>query len=168
MALSATIKAMLTAVQTVSGDLGSGDFRLNMSMLQSFVDGVAAGQVNRMFSDSRTLSASASENLDLAGGGLVDAFGAALTFARVKLIFVKAAAGNTNNVVLSRPASNGVPFLDAAADAHSIAPGGGILLFRPDATGWVVTAGTGDLITLANSAGGTSVSYDIAILGGAT
>jgi hypothetical protein len=168
MPLSATVKAGLNATQTITGDLGSGDFRAQPSVNQAFTDGAGASQVDRMFSDTRTLAASASESLDLAGGALPDAFGVALTFARVKAIFVRASALNTNNVVLSRPAANGVPFLDAASDAHSIAPGGCVLLMRPDAAGWAVTAGTGDLITLANSGAGTTVSYDIVILGAVT
>jgi len=34
-----------------------------------------------------------------------------------------------------------------------------------DATTYAVTAGTGDLLKVANSAGGTSVTYDIVIIG---
>jgi hypothetical protein len=35
----------------------------------------------------------------------------------------------------------------------------------PDATGYPVTAATGDLVTLTNSAAGTSVTYDVIIIG---
>jgi hypothetical protein len=34
-----------------------------------------------------------------------------------------------------------------------------------DAIGWGVTAGTGDLLKVANSAGSTSVNYDIVVIG---
>lgn len=165
MALSATIKAALSAQQTVTGDLGSGTFRLNPEVVQQFTDGAGAAQIDRMFSDTRTIAASASENLDLAGGGLLDAFGAALTFARIKAVLVKAAAGNTNDVVFSRPAANGVPLFNAASDAINIKPGGCFLWMAPDAAGIPVTAGTGDLLTVANGGAGTPVSYDVVILG---
>lgn len=169
MSLSATIKAYIQASQSASGDLGSGKFDVNPSFVQALVDGAGAGAVDRMFSDTRTLLASANENLDPAtGGGLTDCFGAALAMARIKVLLIKASVNNTNDVILSRPAANGVPIFNAASDALNIKPGGCILLVAPDATGYPVTAATADLINLANSAAGTSVTYDVLILGAAT
>lgn len=134
------------------------------TLLQS---GVAAGQADKMFSDTRTLGPSATEDLDLAGV-LTDAFGAVLTFARIKGLVVAAAAGNTNNVLLGGVANGWATFLSPAAT--------GIITVRPgtfiamgvgvaDATGYAVTAATADLLHVANSAAGTSVSYDIYIIG---
>jgi hypothetical protein len=169
MTLAATVKASINASQSTTGDLGTGKFDINPAIAQAFVNGAGAGAVDRMFSDTRTLAASANENLDPAtGGGLTDCFGAALALARIKVIFIKASASNTNDVILSRPASNGVPIFNAASDAVNIKPGGCILLMAPDATGYPVTAATADLINLANSGAGTSVTYDIVILGSAT
>lgn len=45
------------------------------------------------------LAASASENLDLAGG-LTDDFGATLTFTAIKEIIIHASSANTNNVLV--------------------------------------------------------------------
>lgn len=127
-------------------------------------NGVGANQADRIWSDTRTLSASATEDLDLAGV-LTDAFGAALTFARIKALFVSAAAGNTNNVNITRPAANGVPLFLAAGDGIAVRPGGFLGWACSDATGVAVTAGTGDLITVTNSAGGTGVTYSVVIIG---
>jgi hypothetical protein len=169
MSLSANIKALLSATQSVSGDLGSGDFKAAQSFTQAFTDGAGAGQVDRMFSDTRTLSASANENLDVAtGGGLTDAFGAALAMARIKAVFIKAATGNTNNVQFTRPASNGVPLFMAAGDGISLAPGEMFMWVSQNAAGVAVTAATADLLNVANSGAGTSVTYSIVILGAAT
>lgn len=169
MSLSASIKVILQASQATTGDLGSGKFDVNQSIVQALIDGAGLGAVDRMFSDTRTLVASANENLDPAtGGGLTDCFGAALAMARIKVLLIKAHATNTNDVILSRPAANGVPIFNAASDAFNIKPGGCALLVAPDATGYPVTAATADLINLANSAGGTPVSYDVLILGAAT
>lgn len=170
MALSASVKVILGIAQSLTSDLGAGNFIGNPSFVQAFTDGAAAGQVDRMFADTRTLSASANENLDVAtGGGLTDVYGTALAMARIKVFFIKAAAANTNDVIVSRPASNGVPWLNAASDAISVAPGEcKLLVCRVDATGVPVTAATADLINFANSAAGTSVTYDVVILGAAT
>lgn len=134
-----------------------------------FATGVGANQANLMFADRRTLAASASEELDLDGGSLLDPFGEAVTFKRVKAILVKAAADNTNKVVLGGAAANAFvgPF-GAAAHTVSIDPGGAVLFVSPSAAGWVITASTADLLKIANGAGGSAVTYDIVLIGGAT
>jgi len=169
MALTRTrVEVSVTATQTKPDDLSVPRDAVEVLKALSFADGAGAGAVNLLFHDRRTLAASATENLDLAGV-LSDKFGQALTFARVKAVLVVAAAGNTNNVNVTQPAANGVPgiFL-AASDGVSVKPGGMFLWVTPDATGAVVTAGTGDLLTVTNSAAGTSVTYDVLILGAAT
>ena len=164
MALTSSITTKITANQTNVIDLGAGVFPLNLSVKTSMADGTGSGQSDLLFSDQRTLSASATEDLDLAGS-LTDAFGSTLTFVKIKAIVITAAAGNTNNVTVSPDATNGFtgPF-NAVADLISIPPGGSFVVTAP-ASGWTVTASTGDLLTLANSGAGTSVTYDIVLIG---
>ncbi len=145
-------------------DLGEATFPIGISQNLNFLDGTGAGQVDRMFSDQRSLAASATEDLDLAGS-LTDSFGLAVTFARVKLILVRAAAANTNNVNVSRAAANGVPLFLAAGDGFPVHPGGAFMWVAPGATGVPVTAGTADLLTFTNGGAGTAVTYDVVILG---
>ncbi|MFE7273038.1 hypothetical protein [Streptomyces sp. NPDC057623] len=169
MALTRTrVEVKLTATQTKPDDLSVPQDAIEYLKALSFTDGAGAGAANLVFHDKRTLAASATENLDLAGV-LSDKFGTALTFARIKAVLVVAAAANTNNVQVTQPAANGVPgvFL-AAGDGVSVQPGGAFLWVAPSAAGAVVTAGTGDLLTATNSAAGTSVTYDVLILGAAT
>jgi hypothetical protein len=133
----------------------------------AFATGTGAGQADLIFSDTRTIAASSNEDLDLAGG-LTGAFGTSLTFAKVKGIFVAAAAGNTNNVVVGGAASNGlVNWVGDATDKVVVKPGGILLLSvgTGDLAGYGVTAGTGDLLRIANSGAGTSVTYDIVVYG---
>lgn len=167
MGLSATVKASINAQQTRSIDLGAGQSSASVALATAFTDGAGAGQCNVLFADQRTIAASGSENLDLSGSLTYD--GQSAVFARVKAIIIKASSDNTNNVNVSQPASNGVPgiFL-AGGDGVSIRPGGVFMWMAPDATGAVVTAGTGDLLTVANSGAGTSVTYDVLILGAAS
>jgi hypothetical protein len=128
-----------------------------------FTPGTASvAQANVLFSDTRTLAASASEDLDLAGA-LADAFGATIAAAEVVAIYIAAASGNTNDVQVTRPATNGVPLFLAAGDGLALGPGDFVLL--TNRKGVTVTAGTGDVVHIANSGAGSSVTYDVVVIG---
>jgi len=160
----ANISLSIDATLTGSNDLGNPKQRVLIEKALSFIAGTAADdEANILFSDTRTLAASATEDLDLAGV-LANAFGATITAAEIVAIFFSAADGNTNSVNVTRPAANGFigPFL-AAGDGVAIKPGE--WQFFASDSGWAVTAATGDLLTVTNSAAGTSVTYDVLILG---
>lgn len=163
MAVTANLNLSVTGRHTTTSDLGTPTFPFALSLEVALASGTGASQADRVFADQRTLAASATEDLDLAGV-LTDAFGAVITFAKIKAVIIKAAAANTNDVNVTRPASNGVPIFLAASDGIGVKPGGAFAWFFPG-TGVTVTAGTGDLLTLTNSAGSTGVTYDIVILG---
>lgn len=164
MALDTRIKLTVASVLTSALDLQPRTAPLNLAKNIALTNGTGANQADRVWADQRTISASATDSIDLAGA-LTDAFGAALTFARIKAVLVMAASTNSNNVNVTRPASNGVPLFLAAGDGIPVRPGGMIVWVAPDATGVAVTAGTGDLLDIVNSGAGSSVTYDIAIIG---
>ena len=167
MALSSSVKLIINALQTSSLDLATQQANLSKSYASAFADGAGAAQANLLFSDTRTIAASGNEDLDLSGS-LTGLLGTAV-FARVKAIIIVAAAGNTNNVVVTRPAAAGAPFVDAEENLFPpIPPGGMAMWLDPGATGVAVTATTADLVNVANSSSGTSVTYDIFVLGAAT
>jgi hypothetical protein len=146
-------------------DLAAAQVPLGFKKQIDLTTGTGAGQADRIFHDTRELAASASEDLDLAGG-LVDALGASLTFARVKGLIVAAEPTNVNNVVVGGAAANQFvgPF-GAAAHTLAVRPNGVLALFASDGVGYVVTAATGDLFKIANSGAGTPVKYSIVIIG---
>jgi hypothetical protein len=162
------LEARVAGVYTGTNDLGSVSFSFNQSALAQVSAGTGSGKSDKLFSDSRTLAASATENLDLAGV-LTDPFGSTLTFGHVKAIYVHAAAANTNDVCLGGHATAAFvgPFADAT-DVICVKPGGALLLTVPSGVGWAVTATTADMLKVANSAGTTGVTYDILILGTST
>jgi hypothetical protein len=167
MPLSGTMLAVAAfAEQTTSIDLGTSRAAQSLARSLSLGNGTGAGQADRVFSDRRTLAASATEDLDLAGS-LVDAFGATITFARIKGLIVAAAAGNTNNVVVGAASSNPWATLLGATHTLTLRPGAffAVGTGSADATGYGVTASTGDLLKVANSGAGSSVTYDIHIIG---
>jgi|SRR5215831_9447944 len=129
------------------------------------VSGTGANQADRLFADTRTIAASGTDPLDVSGV-LVDAIGTTLLFARIKGMIVRAAPGNTNNVLVGGAGSNQfATWLSAATTNIIVRPGGIFTLFAPDATAYAVTAGTGDILQIANSGAGTSVNYDVILIG---
>ena len=164
MPLTASIGLSVTGTQSNALDLGTAALQFSLSSYVDLTSGTGSGQADRVFTDTRTLGISATEDLDLAGV-LTDAFGALITFVKMKGLFIKAAAGNTNNVNLSRPAgATGVPIFLAISDGIVIPPGYTFAWFGPG-TGITVTPASGDLITLTNSGAGTGVTYDVIIIG---
>lgn len=145
-------------------DLSTTINHLDFTRSLALASGTGAGQADLVWHDERTLTASATEDLDLAGS-LVNAFGTTLTFARVKMLLVYASPANTNNVVLGNVTNGIVGWFGAATHTIAVRPGGVLALFAPDATAYAVTASTADLLHVANSAGSTSVTYDIVIAG---
>lgn len=167
MPLSGTMLAVSAYAElTQALDLGTGRAAQSLSRSVSLASGTGAGQADRVFSDRRTLAASATEDLDLAGV-LLDAFGSAITFARVKGLIIAAAAANTNNVVVG--AASGSPWaaLLNATGTLTLRPGAFVAVGTgvADPTGYAVTATTADLLKVANSGAGTPVTYDIHIIG---
>ena len=158
------ITLRLNLTHTGTNDIGAPKMGVVAEKILSLTEGTdATTKANLLYSDRITLAASANQDIDLAGS-LTDAFGATFTAAEIVAIYVSAASGNTNNVNMTRPASNGFigPFL-AAGDGVSVRPGEWQMLVSQ--SGWAVTAGTGDLINFANSAGGTSVTFDLIVVG---
>jgi len=165
MPLSASVLIQLSALLTSTGvDLTLPSAPLSWARQINIGNGTGANQADRLFVDSNTLAASGTANVDLAGTA-TDPFGATLTFARIKAVLIGAASDNTNDVQVTRPASNGVPLFMAAGDGIIVRPGGFFAWVAPDAVAVPVTAGTGDLLTFTNSAGGTGVTYEVVIIG---
>jgi len=164
MSVSANIDVTIRGTLLGSNDLGSPQMPFELSDRTTFTPGNGHGQANIVFADTRTIAASSNDDLDLAGV-LSAVFGGTITFAVVRAIMVRAAAANTNNVVVSPAAANGFlgPF-GAAAHTVTLRPGDEFLITNRNA-GWAVTAGTADLLRIANSGSGTPVNYDIIIIG---
>lgn len=164
MGLVTKITASVSADYGKALDLSVVSSPTNYAKVVSLANGTGDKQADRIFTDTRTLAASGTEDLDLAGV-LVDAFGQTLTFVKVKAVLVAAALGNTNNVNVTRPASNGLALFLAASDGLAVRPGGMFMFACSDNTAVPVAAGTGDLLTITNSAAGTPVTYDVIIVG---
>jgi hypothetical protein len=146
-------------------DLQLATAPINLARSQAMATGTAANQADRIFADTRTIAPSGTDDLDLAGV-LTDAIGTVLSLARVKLLYVAASAANTNNVIVGAAGANQfINWVGAATHTVNVRPGGALFLIAPDVTAYAVTAATGDILRVANSGAGTSVTYDIVIVG---
>lgn len=163
--LTARIRLEINADLVNSLDIGSVKYPLAYGAHYVLSDGTGADQAKEAFTDTRTLAASATENLDLAGV-LADVFGNLLTFTKIKALIVKADATNVNDVLVGGHATAAISTLFGdATDKVRVKPGGTVAFIAPDANGYAVTATTADMLTVANSGAGTSVTYTIIIIG---
>jgi len=164
--LTAALKVVASTTYTGASDLSTLQDVLSQSFSNALTSGTGANQGDLLFHDQRTLTASSTEDLDLTAT-IDDPLGNALSFVKLKAIIVIAASGNTNNVVVggaTAALAAGEMFSDTT-DEVVVHPGGMFALTAPDADGIAVTATTADLIKVANSAGGTSVTYDVILIG---
>jgi hypothetical protein len=165
MALSTNIRLQVLSDLTSALDLVTPIAPLNYLKTYQLDSGTGANQADKIWTDTRTLTASSTENLDLAGV-LTDAFGATVTFARVKALIISANSLNTNDVVVGGAATNTfINWVGDPTDKIKLKPGASFMLVAPDSTAYPVTAGTGDILLVANGAAGTSVTYDIVVIG---
>lgn len=164
--LNAILTAWVRGTYAGSNDLSAvhADFNALSKTEITLTPGTSSGNADLIFMDTRTLSASSTENLDLAGG-LVDPLGATLTFVTIKAIYVKASSANTNNVVVGGAGSNTLLGIFSDATDKILVKPGGVFMWVAPATGATVTTLTGDILLVANSSSGTSVTYDIVIIG---
>ncbi len=166
MAITGNIKAIFAIKQTLAGDLSTPVDDADIKSAWTVTDGTVANQADLFYHDQRTIANGANDDLDLAGV-LTDKFGSVLTFARVKALYVSAAAANVALVTIGGAPSNAwSPIFSDSSDKIVLRPGGFVLLGAPEATAYAVTAGTADQLRISHDGSdSTSVIYDIAIIG---
>lgn len=164
MALTSRVSVDLSAVLTGTSDFGAPSSRVSFAQQLDLTSGTGAGKADKIWTDQRTIAASGSDDLDLAGS-LTDVFGGSITFATIKVLYVKAAAGNTNDVVVGGDASAAWDTMLGDSGTVTLKPGALLLVASTAANPWAVTATSADILQIANSSSGSSVTYDIAIVG---
>lgn len=144
---------------TYTKDAGSAIARdpLDLHNVLYWESGTAANKADAIYEVAGTLGAASSLELDLRGGGLVDAFGDAVAMLRVKALYVEnRATSGTLNV----SGTNGA----AGSGTTVVRAGGFMLVVAPDATAYAAAAGTTDIIEVGN-AGASGVAYRVVIIG---
>lgn len=162
--VTARINAGIAATESASPDLGTAAFNGALTYSGTFTSGTAAGMVDVLWSDTRTLAASGRDSLDLSGV-LTTALNQTFSPAKIKAVMITAAAGNTNNVVVGGASAGGwVGFFGDVSDKIVLKPGY-MFLLGGTGTGFTVTNSSADALLIINSAGTTTVTYSIVVLG---
>lgn len=164
MAFDARLLIQLAATLTNPLDLTTVSAPVNFGKQINLSEGTGINAANKIWHDERTIAASGTDDLDLAGT-LLDPFGTAISLARIKGIIISAAATNNNNVVVGAGTNPVINWLGGTTPTVIVRPGGLLMVIAPDATGYAVTAGTGDILRVANSGAGTSVTYQVVVIG---
>lgn len=150
-------------------DLNAAQDALSKSVNQKWKTGAGLLQIDQVFHDSRTLASGANEDLDLNGTALENAFGAAIALLRLKVLFILNTSDD-NIITVGGAAANAISTIFGATNDKLVIRAGGVLMLTaPDATGYVITATTADLLNIADdgSASG-SATYDIVLAGSTT
>jgi hypothetical protein len=165
-ALSSQVSVSVLGKLSSTPDLAKLEANIAVQQAVSFANGVLAGQADRVWADTMTIAASGTNDIDLAGS-LLDPAGGPFVLARVKALVVVARAANTNNVVVGAAAALPWTGLLGATHTLTLRPGAFVAVGAgsADLAGYVVTAGSADVLRFANSGAGSSVVADVAIIG---
>jgi|GEM_PF-1981465 len=143
--VSGTIQPNFAFTQTpTSGILSGSPIQVPETLLISLANGTGADKIDLLFAKQLTFSASTSQTLDLTA--LTDILGAAVSFARVRVVAIKVysqtdaasltvggAASNAWEAFLSTAGTITIPAASAANQNGAF-----FLLTAPNTTGWVV------------------------------
>ena len=150
MALTNSVRTIISSILT--GTVGSANVSSTIS--ESLTDTLA--DADSVYTETGTISGG-SNDIDLSGS-LVDPLGNAVTFASVMYVYIVNNGANAMTV----GGANNVPML-GSGDLLNLA--GSAYFSYIDDAGITVTAGTGDLITVAGTNGDT---FDIIVIGSST
>jgi hypothetical protein len=162
MSLDTSINVSVRAALRKSLDLDVAQDPLSFTRTVTLTNGAGANQADQSFHDKRTLAASSSEELDVAGS-LSDAFGDTITLARVKVLYVKNLSAG-DKLIIGGAAANALGLFSDASDKLELRPGGIVVITAPDADG--VAVGSNDKLKLAHSGDTTTnLDYEIVLIG---
>ena len=166
MTVGASISLKLAASRAGTPSVGTALWSGGLDHILSFGNGTTANNIDRVYIAERTIASNTTDSIDLAGV-LTDGLGTTITAAEVVAIVVlnKRASGvaNTTNLTIGATgSSNQLPGFNQAL--ATVKPNGMYMHVNPDATGIVaVTAGSADVLPIANSSGASN-TYQLVIL----
>lgn len=161
--LSGSVNVILKSAFSETQDIGSKSYAANKNYNQAFANGTGINQANQIWTDTRTISGSSNDDIDLAGV-LTDVYGTTLTFTSIKAIIINSLATNGNALNVGAGTNPFLTMFGDATDIIVVRPGGTFAIINPEANGYAVTASTGDILRIAN-ADASDATYDIIIIG---
>ena len=163
-AASLATRVALNLSANLSGTAGlvSATAPLSIARTIDLANGVAASQADQVYTTTQSIAGAGNLTLDVKGA-LVDAFGAAFTPAKLKVVYIYSSPTNTTTLTLFGDAAH-VPILNTVATTTTLLPGGLFLMVEPPLAGIAVTATTADLVKITNAAG-AAATVDVVLIG---
>jgi hypothetical protein len=165
--LAVEIKASIHWLFEETLDLSTLVDSAKLEFSESLADGVGADQADLIWHDTRVLAAAANDDLDLTAlTTTIHGSTVTIDLAKVKAILIHNTATDADeDLQLDSSVANAfvAPFAGSATSKLEI-PAGSPLLLVNQGGGWIVTAGTGDILRITN-AGAGSVTYKIVVVG---
>lgn len=161
---SAQLQVLFNASQSGSNGLGNPQFSPTLNKLLQFATGTGAYQADLLYAATRTVASATNDDLDLAGS-LTNVFGATITNVEMVGVLIASDAANTTTLTVGAGSNPWFAMFGATGNSIKVFPGGIFLNFATDASGLgAVTAGTGDILRVANGSG-ASATYSVVLLG---
>ncbi len=166
--LSVDIKASLTWLQADALDLSTISDNAKLEFDKSTANGTGADQADLLWHDQRAVAAASNDDLDLTALAST-IFGSAVTvnMAKVRGLLILNTSTTSGEVLRVGGAGAGSalasPFNGDVDAVVEVGPDSCLMLSNKK-DGWAVTAGTGDILRIANP-NAASVTYQIAIVG---
>ena len=154
-----SVKTTITCTTALTSDLSTPKDPLSYSKEQTYTHGTGSGSINTSWHDTRTLTASGNETLDLSD--LTDAFGETVNYSTLKELCIKN-DGTTQLIVGGAAANALVACFNDSSDKITI-PAGGKFEWNGGAAG--VALGSNINLKIENDNTSTAGEYDIILLG---
>lgn len=163
MTQSVSINVAVDVSQGVSSGGQTSKNSIDIDFLKTLANGTGLDSATKAYYGSRSISASGTDVLNLTAT-LLDAFGATLSFTKIRGVFIKPALANAGTISMGGGTNPVVGLLNATTDKINVAPGGFFMAVNPSAAGYTVTPSTADKITITNNVASV-VNYEILIVG---
>jgi hypothetical protein len=165
--LSSEIKASCGWILRESLDLSTVVDSARLEYSRALADGAGTDQAAIIWHDQRGIAAGGTDDLDLSGGLSNTIFGTPVvaTFSCIKAILIvnTAVVTGCSLQVGGGPNAFTPPFVGSGTALVEVGPDSPLLLANKK-DGWIVTAGTGDILRIHNPSL-LPIAYKIAILG---
>lgn len=170
MPVSASLTAKVDVAESGSSTFGGPNFGVTISDLIQLSNGNGAGQANLLYVGERTVATGANDDLDLNGTALQTVYGVNIAATSIVGVLIinqpkTSTVANTTNLTVGGGANAITTFMGGTTPTFGPIRPGGFVFFACDQAGGfgAITAGTADILRIANSAG-ASATYQIVLL----
>lgn len=163
----------MQATAATAPDIGTAEYKITESVsLASFATGSGINGASYVWSDTRTLAASATETLTIDAPAARDALGQTLALTKIKAIYIrnKGGASVSASDILKVGGEGSADAWNSLFDGSDTAkttvePNGFLIRVAPSANGYAVANPGNFKLKMENTNGAQAITYDIVLIG---